>query len=71
MTERIHSLTVALTSDMREDDVQALVQAISLMRGVAGVKGNVADATSFMAIARFRTEIGKRIVDLIYDRQNS
>lgn len=69
MTERIHSITVALSSDMREDDAQALIQAIGLMRGVAGVKGNVADANSFIAVARFRTELGKQIVDLIYDRK--
>jgi hypothetical protein len=37
MTDRVQSLTVFLEGDFRDDDVQILVDAISLMRGVARV----------------------------------
>jgi len=37
MTDRVSHLTVALTDDFRTDDVEAIVSAIRLLRGVAGV----------------------------------
>lgn len=32
MTDRIHSLTVTLERDMREDDAQALIDAIRMIK---------------------------------------
>ncbi len=37
MTDRISYLTVALATDVRDDDVVAIVRAIELLQGVAGV----------------------------------
>lgn len=37
MSDRIQALTVTLTHDIREDDVQRLVQAIEMLSGVQGV----------------------------------
>ena len=40
MTDRYNILTVALEKDLRDDDAQALINAIKMMRGVADVAGN-------------------------------
>lgn len=45
MTNRIFALSVALTDNIREDDVQVLVAAIKLLRGVLSVETHVADIT--------------------------
>ena len=41
MTNRINALLVVLDQDIREDDVQPLVNAISMMRHVVKVTTNV------------------------------
>jgi hypothetical protein len=60
MTDRIHSLTVVLEEDVREDDVQSLMQAICHMRNVAAVDGVVSDIVSHMAETRAKLELGAK-----------
>ena len=43
MTDRIHSITVVLPRNIREDDAESLIKAIGMLRGVVSVTGNVAD----------------------------
>lgn len=57
MTDRIHSLTVVLEENLRDDDVADLVNAIYQLRHVLTIALNVADATSFMAEERARREL--------------
>jgi len=52
MTERVHSLTVVLYHDVREDDVQHVIDAIGMVRCVLSVTPIVADSTSHMAERR-------------------
>ena len=65
MTDRFHSLTVALTHDLRDDDAQALIDAISLLRGVLAVSGNVRTADSFVAQSRAKREMEQRLWGVI------
>lgn len=57
MTDRISALSVVLSQDMREDDVRALVEAISLFSGVLQVSTRVADLSEHIAHARVRREL--------------
>lgn len=66
MTDRFNALTVVLEDNIREDDAQALIAAISQLRGVLKVAGNVADMNSYVATERARHEIGQKILDVIY-----
>jgi len=52
MTDRVNALTVVLEQDVREDDVQPLVDAIRMMRGVLRVKKHVATIDSHVAEQR-------------------
>ena len=65
MTDRFHSLTVVLEKDIREDDVQPLMNAIRQMRGVIAVDGHVADFATHMAEQRARTSVGNAVLDAV------
>ena len=43
MTDRIHALTVTLDADVREDDVEPIVNAIRQIRHVLSVDQHVSD----------------------------
>ena len=62
MTDRIHSLTVVLDEDIRDDDIQGLISALSHFRHVIDVQTNVTDPISLMAEARARNQLTERIL---------
>jgi hypothetical protein len=64
MTDRVHSLTVVLDADVRDDDVAPLIDAIRMMRGVADVRALVSDPVSHMAEMRARRDAAQRVLAL-------
>lgn len=65
MTDRIQALTVVLDCDIRTDDVQRVVEAIEMVRGVASVsEQHVANLEDYMARERVRQQLGKTIFDV-------
>lgn len=68
MTDRYNTLTVAIENDIREDDAEAILSAIRQIRGVLSVKGNVADTTAYLAEERARSELGKRLIEIVYPK---
>lgn len=69
MTERYHSLTVALEHDMREDDAQGIIDAILHIKGVIGVTGNAVDVTDFIAVTRVRTHYWNEIRKIFFPEE--
>lgn len=67
MTDRIQHLTVALDHDIRTDDVQPLIDAIMLLRGVLTVRGNVVDHATFVASVRIRHSLEKKLYAAIHN----
>ena len=65
MTDRLHSLTVVLDHNCRDDDAESLILAIMQFRGVCGVKGNVADSESYMAETRAKMELRKALFKVL------
>ena len=65
MTDRIKGLTITLDNDYRDDDVQEIVRAISMIRGVAHVALHVTDFADHMARARVRSEFAADFVALV------
>jgi hypothetical protein len=70
MTDRLHTLTVVLETDMRVDDAESLISAIRQLRGVLSVTGEVSDMTAHMAQERARRELGQKIMNVIYPDRN-
>jgi len=66
MTDRYDYLTVALDRDIREDDAEALIQAIAMLRGVLRVEPHVVDGTGWTAKERALAEIRERISKVIW-----
>jgi len=61
MTDRINALNVVLNRDIRDDDVEAVVKAIHMIRGVADVGLNVAEPQDYEARARVRSDIESKL----------
>lgn len=66
MTDRYNTLTVVLEKDIREDDAEHLLIAIHSLKGVLSVRGNVADATAYMAEERAKYKFREKLLALAY-----
>jgi len=75
MTDRVKGLYVALDKDYRDDDVQALVDAIKMLRGVADVDTNILEVDDYFNRAQIRdqlrTDLFKVITDVVTPKSKS
>ena len=67
MTDRFHALTVVLDRDVRDDDLDALTDAIRMLRGVMDVRRHIADIATHGAEVRVRAEYRRRIYAALGD----
>jgi hypothetical protein len=65
MTDRVNALLVTLERDVRDDDIQPLVDALKHFRGVAGVRLNVVHITDEVAQMRVRNELLDSLFSLL------
>ena len=65
MTDRINALVVVLDKNIRDDDVQPLVDAIMQLRNVCAVKLNVADIVEHVARSRVRLEFTNKLLEVL------
>lgn len=65
MTDRVKGLTVVLDKDYREDDVEALCNAIRMLRGVLSVTKEVTDLADYLSRERVRQELVAKLVTLL------
>jgi hypothetical protein len=68
MTDRIHSITVVLSEDMRDDDCENVIKAIGMIRGVLSAKMHVADLDSHMAYERAKADLGEKLWTVLYPK---
>jgi len=61
MTDRIQGFAVTLNHDMREDDVEHVVNALKMVKGVAAVEPVIGDIRDAMARDRVRSDVHTRI----------
>jgi hypothetical protein len=69
MTDRIKGLVITLDHDYRTDDVDAIVNAIMMVKGVANVSKSVADMDDHMNRARIVYKLRQNVLDL-FDENN-
>lgn len=65
MTDRFNALTVVLEKDIRDDDAEAIIQAIKMVKGVLSVDGNVADIEAHLATERVRRELLQKLIGVL------
>jgi hypothetical protein len=61
MTDRVKGLIVTLDKDYRDDDCEAITNAIRQIRGVLAVDLKVANCDHHMAVTRARAELLEKI----------
>lgn len=66
MTDRVHSITVVLSDDMRTDDCANVIAAIGMIRGVLSAKMHISDFESHMAYERARADLGEKLWGILY-----
>jgi len=66
MTDRYNALVVVLDHDIRDDDAEALLNAIRMLKGVLSVKGNVSDIGDLIAQDRASHELRKQLRDILW-----
>ena len=65
MTDRTQVLTVVLDRQYRDDDVKAITDAISMIRGVIKVGINISDAMQYMNIEVAKAEIRLKLFEAV------
>jgi len=72
MTDRIRHLTVVLDADYRDDDVEAIVKTIQMIRGVSAVEEHVVTAQDHLARMTVQGEIERDLhaaIDQVFARK--
>lgn len=66
MTDRVATLTVVLDREYRTDDVQMIVDAVKMVKGVQTVElGPVADMNHYMAKEQVVWAIRKKLLEVL------
>lgn len=66
MTDRVIAYTVTLEREVREDDAEAIENAIRMVKGVAEVVPVVASVDAYWAKETARTELGRELWAVLY-----
>ena len=67
MTDRYFSLVVILEKDIREDDAQAIIDAIKMIKGVLAVEPQISNPEFRAAELRAKSEIAKKLWSILSD----
>lgn len=65
MTDHIKGLIITFERDIREDDVDPIIEAIQMVRGVADVSRSVADSRDHMNRERIRREMREKLWEVL------
>lgn len=65
MTDRINGFTVVLSKDIREDDFEAIKNAVLMIKGVLSIEPNIVTSDDFMAKVQSKAEFRNKLYDFI------
>jgi hypothetical protein len=66
MTDRLKGVIVTFKEDIREDDAEAVLTAIKMVKGVLSVKPLVSNYEQHIAEERVRRELGDKIWKVLH-----
>lgn len=64
MSDRVKGFVVALDKNYREEDIEKIKQAIMQIKGVIGVKENVANADDYIIKVRITRKVQDRLYEI-------
>ena len=65
MSDRINAITVVLKDDVREDDAQGILNALTYLKGVISVTPNVSNIEDHIAHSRAKHELITKIYEVL------
>jgi hypothetical protein len=65
MTDRHMGYIVSLGEDVREDDAEAIINALRMVKGVLAVEPVVADSMAHVVRMRVEDEVRGKLIDLV------
>lgn len=65
MTDRLNGVTITFEKDIRDDDAEAILNAMRMIRGVAHVEPNIVTSEDWMAQMQVKTDIRTKLYDFI------
>lgn len=65
MTDRYNAFVVVLENDLRDDDADEIVKAITLLRGVLAVTPHIADMATTIAEVRVKNDVRQKLFDVL------
>lgn len=65
MSDRIHTLSVVLKKNMRDDDAKCIIDAILLLKGVVKVGANISNPAHYAATEQAKHEIRMKLLEII------
>jgi len=65
MTDRAKGFTITLEQDIRVDNMDYVLNALKMVKGVADVKPIINDSSTFVAERRLATELRDKLYDFI------
>jgi hypothetical protein len=68
MTNRYNAVVVTFDRDIREDDAEAIINAIQMLKGVLSVTPNVSDINMHVAESRVKRELTDRLYDVLNEK---
>lgn len=67
MTESVKGFVVSLEKDIREDDVEYIVNAIKMIKGVQSVSLNVVNSDDYLNRTRIKYRLEDKLVKAVRD----
>lgn len=71
MTDRLKGVVVTFKKDIREDDAEAIINAIRMVKHVLTVKPLISGYEQGMAEDRVRTELGDKLWKILYPKDEA
>lgn len=65
MTTRLKGLTVAFSHDIREDDAQAIIDAISMIKGILDVQPIKNTGDEWIIESRIKSELREKMFKIL------
>lgn len=65
MTDRVKGFVVTLENDLRDDDAEAVAEAIRMVRGVGAVSAHTVNVDDVMNRMRVRMELEEQLLAVL------
>lgn len=69
MTDRLKGLVVTLDQDYRDDDAEAIINAIRQIKGVLSVSTSIATGEDHFNRTRIKYELGEKLWAVLYPKE--